>query len=463
MDFPRVYVCNLNQLQSSGIRATGSDDPEDFIVMNIVWFGEEMGMEDKTRFKDLLQKVYEKYGPYYGDVSIISTQKCKDFIVKAKWSNMPIKLFMNATMALTDIGYCCQLTPDWPIREFNPDKDKTQMISNGIQNGLMLTLDLEKFDNGMISDSNGAKIGLSHPLDRPVMRNIGFDIKSGELTEVALVPTVIETTSDAISKFEPEKRGCYNDEEFELRYMHGLRYSMDNCLYDAFLERVVQDCNCAYNSDPKVLWYNPSVRGCVLSPSNITCSEKLVKLIGSNGMESAVDARSGEMKKCLSRCETQQFTIIPTTLEYPNGKFQAFKHHTETCLVMEKISKICNDQFKKAVFEEYYEEDITCKELIEFHAKNNEPCHGISYFRPKITNNNDTKVLKFYHKYSKENMAKVAIYFRDPYYTKIVRDVKMTFTTFISNAGGLVGLCLGLSLVSLFELLYHFLKFLFDF
>ena len=56
MDFPRVYVCNLNQLQSSGIRATGSDDPEDFIVMNIVWFGEEMGMEDKTRFKDLLKK-----------------------------------------------------------------------------------------------------------------------------------------------------------------------------------------------------------------------------------------------------------------------------------------------------------------------------------------------------------------------------------------------------------------------
>ena len=43
----------------------------------------------------------------------------------------------------------------------------------------------------MISDSNGAKIGLSHPLDSPVMRNIGFDLKSGELTEVALVPTVI--------------------------------------------------------------------------------------------------------------------------------------------------------------------------------------------------------------------------------------------------------------------------------
>ena len=130
---------------------------------------------------------------------------------------------------------------------------------------------------------------------------------------------------------------------------------------------------------------------------------------------------------------------------------------------MEKITRICNDQFKKVVFEEYYEEDISCNELINFHAENNKPCDGISYFRPKITNNNDTKVLDFYHKYSKENMAKVAIYFRDPYYTKIVRDVKMTFTTFISNAGGLVGLCLGLSLVSLFELLYHFLKFLFDF
>ena len=152
------------------------------------------------------------------------------------------------------VGFSMYCAP-FQVNKNNDYNDKSQMISNGIQNGLMLTLDLEKFDNGMISDSNGAKIGLSHPLDSPVMRNIGFDIKSGELTEIALVPTVIETTPDAISKFEPEKRGCYNDEEFELRYIHGLRYSMDNCLYDAFLERVVQDCNCAYNSDPKVIWY----------------------------------------------------------------------------------------------------------------------------------------------------------------------------------------------------------------
>ena len=60
-----MYVCNLNQLQSSGIRATGSDDPEDFIVMNMFWFGEEMNIEDEARFYYLSQKVYEKYGKDY--------------------------------------------------------------------------------------------------------------------------------------------------------------------------------------------------------------------------------------------------------------------------------------------------------------------------------------------------------------------------------------------------------------
>ena len=46
---------------------------------------------------------------------------------------------------------------------------------------------------------------------------------------------------------------------------------------------------------------------------------------------------------------------------------------------------------------------------------------------------------------------------RDPYVQKIRREQAMTLTGFFANTGGLLGLCLGFSAVSLAELLYNFL------
>ena len=63
----------------------------------------------------------------------------------------------------------------------------------------------------------------------------------------------------------------------------------------------------------------------------------------------------------------------------------------------------------------------------------------------------------FVHKYAMENVAVIKLFVKDPYYTNNKRDKAITITTFIGNAGGLMGLCLGLSFISLFEVVYHFL------
>ena len=52
------------------------------------------------------------------------------------------------------------------------------------------------------------------------------------------------------------------------------------------------------------------------------------------------------------------------------------------------------------------------------------------------------------------------IFIKDPFYTKIKRDQQMTIILFIGNAGGLLGLCMGLSMISLFEVFYYFIAFL---
>ena len=67
----------------------------------------------------------------------------------------------------------------------------------------------------------------------------------------------------------------------------------------------------------------------------------------------------------------------------------------------------------------------------------------------------DERMNNFVHKYAKDNIAVIELFVKDPYYTNTKRDVAITLTTFIGNAGGLMGLCLGLSFITLFEVVYH--------
>jgi hypothetical protein len=49
--------------------------------------------------------------------------------------------------------------------------------------------------------------------------------------------------------------------------------------------------------------------------------------------------------------------------------------------------------------------------------------------------------------YAEDNFAVLYIFIKDPYYTLIKKDESMTVISFIGNAGGLVGLCMGLRCV----------------
>ena len=59
--------------------------------------------------------------------------------------------------------------------------------------------------------------------------------------------------------------------------------------------------------------------------------------------------------------------------------------------------------------------------------------------------------------YAKQNLAVVNVYIKDPVVTRILRDQKIPIIAFVANTGGLLGLCMGFSLVSLFEIVYHLL------
>ena len=59
--------------------------------------------------------------------------------------------------------------------------------------------------------------------------------------------------------------------------------------------------------------------------------------------------------------------------------------------------------------------------------------------------------------YARRNLALVNVYIRDPVVTRIKRDEKIPLIGFVANTGGLLGLTMGFSLVSVLEVLYHLL------
>ena len=63
--------------------------------------------------------------------------------------------------------------------------------------------------------------------------------------------------------------------------------------------------------------------------------------------------------------------------------------------------------------------------------------------------------LAFTYKFQlKTTLALIHVMIQSPYVTKIKRDVAMTFTSYVANTGGLLGLCLGFSFISLVEILF---------
>ena len=57
--------------------------------------------------------------------------------------------------------------------------------------------------------------------------------------------------------------------------------------------------------------------------------------------------------------------------------------------------------------------------------------------------------------YAKKNLAYVNVFIREPFAHKILVSEKISRVSFISDVGGLLGLFMGFSFVSLAEIIYH--------
>ena len=161
--------------------------------------------------------------------------------------------------------------------------------------------------------------------------------------------------------------------------------------------------------------------------------------------------RLNKTQRCLQRCDLQLETMMTTTSRFPNKETFPYRH--ELCYVLQKVAKICSDPVKKIIFEPNLKNGIKCSDILEM-SNSRYVCSANDEANATAIESR-ASIVDFLFNYAHDNLAVLYVYIKDPYYTSITKDENIPFISFVGNAGGLLGLCLGLSFVSVFEIVYH--------
>ena len=308
---------------------------------------------------------------------------------------------------------------------------------SGLERGLTMILDVETFDyTSSRFNSEGLVLApLSHLDTTPMLRLVGKNVGVGQETLVSVTTSLKTTSNDAKDRFDPIDRDCYFEEEVELKHLPktNFRYSMFNCLLEALLQNIEQDCQCIEGDFEKSF---PGVRTC--SGADRPCVKRNQMLFGTyHTIESF-----NQSVPCLASCIEQTFESSLSYSNYPNKNI--FLHSIESCFVLKKIEKLCQDN-RKDIIEETY------PGICEVPMPTNLDCNNLTHWR-NVQLADQPKKLVF--QYAKDNLAKVTIFLEDSSAERIIREVKLSYSSLIASVGGLLGLFLGFSVISGIEVIY---------
>jgi len=256
--FPSVVVCNINQVRKSFFAELGIYENEtfirqvyqDFILGKANHSFQQEDFEVSARKRAVHEQIMKEYLAKHNEtletkmsITWFTHQECKDMFVLSKWNQTKTYDFAIERDFGTDYGICCWYTPQINFTEIDihtkennlHEPDWGQWFMNvpkgsktGKDNGFTMLFDIESFDYSYYNEgSEGLKLALVHHLDMPIMRQKGFHIAPGTENQIAVTPTLMSTSSNAMTRFNSEQRDCYSEGEISLKFLpkdHGYRY-----------------------------------------------------------------------------------------------------------------------------------------------------------------------------------------------------------------------------------------------
>lgn len=254
------------------------------------------------------------------------------------------------------------------------------------------------------------------------------------------------------------------------------KYSMSNCLYSAMVVAIEENCNCT----PIYKWRDRNLSDnqfpyCITVSKN-SCMENLTRSWGNSdkGLNKAQDGADGmKLKLCHDNCDSQELRVVTSRSGYP--KKRTLPLTEDFCLIVSKMRSLCKDAHRKKAFEEHYKHDsplpngakLNCS-LIE-DARLDIHCQlrvgEDTLYNPESTVAVNVTAVEdeledAVARYAEDNLLVVRVFLKDPYYQKMTRDRTMSGNSFFGSAGGWLGLCCGLSVISMLEIGYHGILFI---
>ena len=197
------------------------------------------------------------------------------------------------------------------------------------------------------------------------------------------------------------------------------------------------------------------------------------------GHEKVTTTTDGQEIECQVACQRQENDISVSTQGFPAD---SFVHTREFWLVVYKLYWSCkneknNNGFKRPgldkkypslcpFFDEYFysKDDIKSKiEVLKDAGGSKEFLNWqveelrFSKLEAKLgmTKAKQEEFMQSVMTYSRDNLARVVLFIQKPFVVSYLHDPVMSYLQLVANMGGLMGLCMGFSIVSVAEIFYH--------
>ena len=157
--------------------------------------------------------------------------------------------------------------------------------------------------------------------------------------------------------------------------------------------------------------------------------------------------------KCLPSCRGQEIIKHMSYATYPSEN--TFFYDQKFCYVATHIwQRSCLNEDRKYFLDRKHPQ--LCQELSRFkyYFEKKTVCANWPHIFLQNNTIDPTEMSDEVYQYGRKNLAFIHVIFQSPYAEKITRDAAMTFTSYVANAGGLLGLFLGFSFISTMEILY---------
>ena len=377
--------------------------------------------------------IFRTFPTDQGMCCTFNMEAAEDIFVKSEYSSMIVELNMHDQ---TD-AFQNSTLPNWYTEADEPVSEA------GINMGLTVMLDAH---NDLVealsidSDYEGFTVTITNPGEFPLTFQNGFKVKPGHLNMVAL--SAINILSDeSIRGIMPDNRNCYfSDETSQLKLYN--QYSQASCFLECKLVNAQSNVQQMFNlSQECTPWNFPFYKKSVMCDP--WQSAEISKLMQGGSPKEGCE-------NCLPDCTHTTYQHSLSTIPFRTCNEKNFG-----------LSTLCNlNQDAEVPKPKIWADQV----LNQFSSMGRIPNYlsdlqsSVRILKSSVSMQNIfTNITRNYDAYDKD-IAIVSVYFDTPVAFQFGTQATQGWVQFFSDVGGLLGLCIGLSIVTVVEIFWLCLK-----